>query len=238
MKVSFFATCLVDQLYPQVGLASVNLLKKLGVEVKYDESQTCCGQPAYNTGYIEETQKIARQFIKVFRDREYIISPSGSCAAMIKCHYPELFGEGSPEYRDVKEMAGRVYEFSDFLVSVLKVSDVGARFPHRVTFHDSCHQFRQLGIYDQPRKLIKNVKDIEFVELEDSTRCCGFGGTFSVKFSDVSAAMVKEKVNRITESNAEYVIATDVSCMMNISGCISRNNNPVKAMHLAQLLMQ
>ncbi len=238
MKVSFFATCLVDQLYPQVGLDSVNLLKKLGVEVEYDENQTCCGQPAYNTGYIEETRKIARQFIKVFRDKEYIISPSGSCAAMIKCHYPELFEAGSPEYLDAKELSGRVYEFSDFLVSVLKVKDVGARFPHRVTFHDSCHQYRQLGIYEQPRLLIKNVRDIEFVELEDSTRCCGFGGTFAVKFADVSAAMVKEKVNRITESKADYVIATDVSCLMNIGGCITRNKKPVKVMHLAQLLMQ
>jgi L-lactate dehydrogenase complex protein LldE len=157
---------------------------------------------------------------------------------MIKCHYPELFEAGSAEYMDAKELSGKVYELSDFLVSVLKITDVGARFPHRVTFHDSCHQYRQLGIYDQPRQLIKNVRDIDFIELEDSTRCCGFGGTFSVKFADVSAAMVKEKVNRISESGAEYVIATDVSCLMNIGGCITRNNQPVKAMHLAQLLMQ
>jgi len=238
MKVSFFATCLVDQLYPQVGLDCVNLLRKLGVEVEYDEEQTCCGQPAYNTGYTEETRKIARQFLKVFRGKEYIVSPSGSCAAMVKCHYPELFEEGTPEHRDAVEIAGRVHEFSDFLVSVLKADDVGARFPHRVTFHDSCHQLRQLGVYEQPRQLIRKVRDIEFVEMEDSTRCCGFGGTFSVKFSDVSAAMVREKVNRILESKAEYVIATDVSCLMNISGFISRHNYPVKSMHLAQLLMQ
>lgn len=238
MKVSFFATCLVDQLYPQVGLDSVNLLEKLGAEVEYDEGQTCCGQPAYNTGYLEDARKIARQFLRVFRDKEYIVSPSGSCAAMIKCHYPELFEEGSPEYRDALAVSERVYEFSDFLVSVLKVSDVGARFPHRVTFHDSCHQYRQLGIFEQPRKLIRNVRDIEFVEMEDSTRCCGFGGTFAVKFADVSAAMVKEKVNRILESKADFVIATDVSCMMNIGGCISRNGYPVRAMHLAELLMK
>ena len=238
MKVSFFATCLVDQLYPQVGLASVNLLKKLGMEVEFDDRQTCCGQPAYNTGYLEETRKMARQFIKVFGDKEYIVSPSGSCVAMVKCHYTELFEKDSPEYIQVKEISKRIFEFSDFLVSVLKVSDIGASFPHRVTFHDSCHQYRQLGIYEQPRQLIKNVRDIDFVELGDSTRCCGFGGTFAVKFADVSSEMVKEKVNRILESNAEYVIATDVSCLMNISGYISRNNFPVKAMHLSELLMQ
>ena len=157
---------------------------------------------------------------------------------MVKCHYPELFEEGTAEFKDAAEMARRVYELSDFLVSVLKVSDVGARFPHRVTFHDSCHQLRQLGIYEQPRRLIKGIREIEFVEMEDSTRCCGFGGTFAVKFSEISAAMVREKVNRILESKAEYVIATDVSCLMNIGGYISRNNYPVKSMHLAQLLMQ
>lgn len=238
MKVSFFATCLVDQLYPQVGLDSVNLLEKLGIEVEYDEGQTCCGQPAFNTGYIDETRKVARQFLKVFRDKEYIVSPSGSCAAMIKCHYPELFKEGTPEYLEASDISKRVFELSDFLVSVLDVSDVGARFPHRVTFHDSCHQYRQLGIYEQPRRLIKSVKEIEFVELEDSTRCCGFGGTFAVKFADVSAAMVKEKVNRILESEAEYLITTDVSCMMNISGYITRNSYPVKTLHLAELLMK
>jgi len=238
MKVSFFATCLVDQLFPQVGLDSVHLLEKLGVEVEYDENQTCCGQPAFNTGYVEETRKVARQFLKVFREKEYIVSPSGSCAAMIKCHYPDLFEEGTPEFKDSEEVSKRVYELSDFLVSVLKVTDVGARFPNKVTFHDSCHQYRQLGVYDQPRQLIRNVKDIEFIEMEDSTRCCGFGGTFSVKFADVSAAMVKEKVNRILESGAEYVVATDVSCLMNITGCLTRNSYPVQSMHLAELLMK
>lgn len=238
MEVSLFTTCIVDHLFPEVGLSTVRLLRKLGVSVAFDSRQTCCGQPAFNAGYMEETRKVALHFLDVFRDSETIVVPSGSCAGMIKIHIPELFEPDTENRHLAEQIASKTYELSDFLVSVLGVTNIGARFPHKVTFHDSCHQLRELRISSQPRKLIREIESVDFVEMRDSERCCGFGGTFSVKFPDVSAAMGREKVNAILESGAEFVIANDVSCLMHIGGLIERQNLGVKTMHLAELLTQ
>ena len=238
MKVSLFVTCLVDQLYPQVGLAAVRLLRDLDVEVVFDRRQTCCGQPAFNTGYAEEAARVAGCFLETFRDAEIIVTPSGSCATMIKKFIPELMESDAKLFDIAHAVADRTYELSDFLVNVLNVSDVGARFPHTVTFHDSCHQLRELGILEQPRQLIRAIREIQFVEMADSTRCCGFGGTFAVKFDQLSSAIGEDKLNRIRESGAEVVVANDVSCLMHIDGLLRRRKVPVKTMHLAELLTQ
>ncbi len=236
MKVSLFVTCLVDQLFPQVGLSTVRILKKLGVEVDFDPRQTCCGQPAFNSGYAEEACQVARSFIEVYKNSLPLVIPSGSCCTMIKVFLPKLFEEGSRDHQLARQIADQSYELSDFLISVLGVNETGASFSGAVTYHDSCHLLRELGIFRQPRELIQAVKGIEFREMEDSTRCCGFGGTFSVKFADVSAAIGEDKVQRILDSGAGCVIANDVSCLMHIEGLLRRSNTPVRTMHIAELL--
>ena len=236
MKISLFVTCLVDQLFPQVGISTVRILKKLGVEVDFDPCQTCCGQPAFNSGYTEEARQVAQNFLEVYRNSPPLVVPSGSCCTMIKVFLPQLFKEGSRDQQRAREIADRTYELSDFLVSVLKVQETGAHFSGAATYHDSCHLLRELGIFGQPRELIQAVKGIEFREMEDSTRCCGFGGTFSVKFADVSAAIGEDKVQCIRNSGADCVVANDVSCLMHIDGLLKRSNIPVQTMHLAELL--
>ncbi|MFQ5929806.1 MAG: (Fe-S)-binding protein [Acidobacteriota bacterium] len=236
MKVSLFVTCLVDQLFPQVGLSTVKILKKLGVELEFDARQTCCGQPAFNTGYVEEAARVARHFLEVYNDSAQIVVPSGSCCTMIKVFLPQLFPEGSTQRSQARGIAERTFELSDFLVSVLGVKSTGARFPEAVTYHDSCHLLRELGICSQPRQLIRAVEDIDFREMENPERCCGFGGTFSVKFPGVSAAIGEDKVQCVRNTGARYVIANDVSCLMHIEGLLLRNQVPVRTMHLAELL--
>lgn len=238
MKVSLFVTCLVDQLYPQVGLATLELLEQLGVEVRYDPRQTCCGQPAFNSGFAQEAACVARHFLDTFADDEWIVTPSGSCATMVRKFLPSLFEDNPGLHDRAATVAGRTWELSDFLVSVLGVSETGADFPHCVTFHDSCHQLRELHVFQQPRTLIAGVRNLRFVEMRDSTRCCGFGGTFAVKFAPVSAAIGEDKVETIIETGAEYVIANDVSCLMHIDGLLKRRRLPVATMHLAELLVQ
>ncbi|MFQ5741033.1 MAG: (Fe-S)-binding protein [Acidobacteriota bacterium] len=238
VKAALFVTCLVDQLYPQVGVSTVRILERLGVEVEYDPRQTCCGQPAFNTGYREEARRVARHFIHLYRDTEYLVVPSGSCAAMIKVFLPELFEEGSAQRDQAAAIASRTWEFSDFLLSVLAVESTGSRFPEIVTYHDSCHLLRELGIRQQPRRLIRSVEQIDFREMEGSDRCCGFGGTFSVKFPEISVAMGEEKIDLISKTGARYVVANDISCLMHLEGLLSRRRIPVEVMHLAELLAQ
>lgn len=236
MRVSLFVTCLVDQLFPEVGLSAVKILEKCGVEVDFDPRQTCCGQPAFNSGYREEACQVAAHFIEIYRDVEALVIPSGSCCTMVKVFLPGFFEEGSAQQETARQIAARTHELSDFLVSVLGIEQTGACFPETVTYHDSCHLLRELGICEQPRKLIRGVKNIDFREMENCTRCCGFGGTFSVKFSDVSAAIGDDKVEWIQKSGARYVVANDVSCLMHIEGLLRRNNLPVRTLHLAELL--
>src|SRR5713226_734398 len=247
MRVSLFITCLVDQLFPEVGEAMVTTLRRLGIEVSFNDAQTCCGQIAFNTGYRPEARAMAEHFIKVFENdtADFIVAPSGSCTAMVRNFYGELFhGSDSPKGRGndnewCERFGGikpRLREFSEFIVNELGVEDVGARFPFRVTYHDACHLLRELGISDQPRRLIRAVRDLDFVEMEAPDTCCGFGGTFSVKYGEISNAILQEKLARITNSGAEYVVANDSSCLMQIAGGLSRVGSQVKTMHLAELL--
>ncbi len=236
MKVSLFVTCLVDQLYPQVGLSSLRILERLGVDVDFDAGQTCCGQPAFNSGYTEEARQVGRRFIDLYRDQEWIVTPSGSCCSMIKVFLPEILSGDSGYSEPAQKVSARVWELSDFLVSVLGVESTGASFRARATYHDSCHLLRELGIQEPPRKLLCAVDELELLEMESSERCCGFGGTFSVKFPEVSTEMGRYKLQAIKETGAQYVIATDASCLMHLEGVIRRQQSELRAMHIAEVL--
>ncbi len=237
-RVSLFVTCIVDQLFPKVGLAMADVLERAGCEVDFPEEQTCCGQPAFNTGYRREAREVARHFLRVFRDSEYIVIPSGSCASMIRNHYAELFAK-EPEWLDaVRRVQLRVWEFTEFLTEVAKVEDVGARFERTVTFHDSCHALRELGVKQGPRRLLANVRGLTLKEMTPAEECCGFGGTFSVKFPEVSTGMAQAKLDAIAGTGAEYVVGVDASCLMQIQGALSRAGMAVGTMHIAEVLAQ
>ena len=237
MRVSLFVTCLVDQLWPSVGTSTVEVLRRVGCDVRFSESQTCCGQPAFNTGYRDPARALARRFIELYESdpADAIVAPSGSCTAMIH-HYEDLF-EDSAEWRQrARAVAERTHELSSFLVHVLKLDDVGASFPGRVTWHDACHGLRELGIRNEPRRLLANVRGAEYVELPNAEACCGFGGTFSVKYPEVSVAIVDRKVDAIEEAGVDAVVSADASCLMQIGGRLSRRGSRVRAMHLAEVL--
>jgi L-lactate dehydrogenase complex protein LldE len=237
MRVSLFITCLVDQLWPSVGASAVEVLRRAGCEVVFDERQTCCGQPAFNTGYRKEARRLARRFIEIFEEggADYIVSPSGSCTAMAH-HFHELFADEESWRRRAEALAARTHEFGAFLVNVLKVEEVGASFKGRVTWHDACHGLRDLGVREEPRKLIRGVRGAEFVELANADACCGFGGTFSVKYPEISVAILDHKIDAIEKAGVRAVVSGDASCLMQINGRLTRNNSAVKTMHLAELL--
>ncbi len=235
MRVSLFIPCLTDQFFPRVGINLYKILKKAGAIVDYPSEQTCCGQPAFNSGYHEEAIELAQRFLQVFRSSEYIVSPSGSCTSMVKMFYPEILEDlGLKE--TLHDVTRKTYEFSDFLVNVMGVTDLGVYFPHRVTYHDACHLLRELQVKQAPRDLIRKVRGIELVEMEQSENCCGFGGTFSVKYPEISTAMAEDKAASIAQTGAEYVVANDSSCLMQIGGCLSRKDLAAKPLHLADLL--
>ncbi len=236
MRVSIFITCLVDQFHPEVGQAMLAVLDRLGISYDFPRGQTCCGQPAFNSGCRDEAARVARQFVTAFAGREVIVAPSGSCTEMVKKHLPSLFAEGSREREEAETVAGRVREFSDFLVNIVKLTDVGARFPHRVTYHDSCHLLRGLGIRQEPRALLAAVREASVVDLPASDTCCGFGGTFAVKYPAISGQMGREKLRHAMQTGAEYVVACDTGCLMHLRGMISRENLPLRALHLAEVL--
>lgn len=235
-KVAFFVTCLVDQFFPQVGECVVRILRRAGAKVSFNPAQTCCGQPAFNTGYREEAREVALRVLDLFDDADYVVAPSGSCTTMVRVFYPELFADDPELQRKVQRLRERFFEFSEFLVKIMNAEDLGASFPHRVAYHDACHLYRELGIEAEPRKLIRAVKGIELVELQDNRLCCGFGGTFSVKFPEVSVAMAEDKVRAATEVGAEYLVANDAGCLMHMEGYIHRHGLPLKTLHLAELL--
>jgi L-lactate dehydrogenase complex protein LldE len=235
-RVALFITCLGDQFFPHVGECAVRVLRRLGVEVTFNPAQTCCGQPAFNTGYRDEARAVASRVLDLFDDADYVVAPSGSCTSMIRVFYPELFAGDPKQMAKVEHLRSRFFEFSEFLVKVLKVEDVGARFPHRVAYHDSCHLLRELGIEAEPRKLLRAVRDVELVELQDNQVCCGFGGTFSVKFPEVSVAMGEDKTRAAAATGAEYLVANDSGCLMHLAGLIHRQGLPLKTLHLAELL--
>jgi L-lactate dehydrogenase complex protein LldE len=236
IKVSLFITCLIDILFPQVGINIVKVLKRLGVEVDFPEEQTCCGQPAFNSGFRKDAKELAIRFLSVFNQDGFIVSPSGSCTSMVRVFYKELFHEDQKMLEMIDLLSLRTYEFSEFLVNVLKVDDVGATYKGKVTYHDSCHALRELRVQVEPRRLIKSVKGVEFIEMKACDVCCGFGGTFSVKFPEVSVSILDEKLESIIESGADTVVSTDMGCLMHINGALNRRNIPIKTMHIAELL--
>ena len=237
MRVGLFVTCIVDQLWPSIGAGTVEVLRRAGCTVEFDERQTCCGQPAFNTGYAVEARKLAQRFIEICEDSqvEAIVSPSGSCTAMVH-HYHMLFTDDEEWRRRADNLAARTFELSSFLVRVLKVEDVGARWRGRLTWHDACHALRDLNVQAEPRRLIKNVREAEFVELENADSCCGFGGTFSVKYPEISVAILDSKIEAIEKADVDAIVSADASCLMQIGGRLSRIGSKVKTMHLAELL--
>jgi L-lactate dehydrogenase complex protein LldE len=232
VRVSLFVTCVIDQVFPQVGMAMADVLERAGCEVEFREAQTCCGQPAFNSGYRDEARSVAEHFLKTFEGAEHIVVPSGSCCSMISHHFAELL----PDDKRVHEMEPRVWEFSQFFTSVLKIEDVGARFDGAVTYHDSCHALRELKIKDGPRRLLENVRGLRLVEMEPAEECCGFGGTFSVKFPEISGGMVRTKIDAIEKTGAGTVVSIDSSCLMQIQGALSRAGSKIRTMHLAEVL--
>jgi len=235
-KVTLFVQCLVDGLYPEVGEAMLKIFRKLNLAVDCPADQTCCGQPAFNAGYRREARVAAERFIRIFEKAEVVVCPSGSCVHMVRRHYPDLFRD-SPAWRKRAEAVGdKTFELTQFLVDVMGVEEHGACFDGRVTLHDSCQALRTLGISVQPRRLIAKVAGLEFVEMRDSDRCCGFGGSFAVKYPEISTAMVDDKVHNIIATGADAVVGVDISCLMNIQGRLSRMKSPVRVLHIAQLL--
>ena len=237
IKAQLFVTCLAEQFFPRVLQRMVGLLERLDVQVAFPEAQTCCGQPFFNSGYWTQARDLAVKWLEVFgRTDGVIVSPSGSCVDMVRHHFPHLFPPGTPEHRLAESTAARTFEFTQFLVNELKLTDVGARFAHRVTYHASCHLLRGLGACEEPKALLRNVQGLELVPLPDEETCCGFGGAFSVIYPEVSQAMMEAKVRSIEASGAEAVVACDAGCLMNIAGGLRKASSPVRALHLIEVL--
>ncbi len=234
--VTLFIQCLVDSMYPQVGMAMVKLFNRLNISMDCPTNQTCCGQVAYNSGYVDEAKIAAKKFIQIFENANTIVCPSGSCVDMVRHHYPLLFKDNPSWLKRAQALSKKIFELCEYIVDVLQVEDLNTRFNGKITYHDSCHLLRNLGVSQQPRKLIKNIKGATLVEMENSDKCCGFGGLFSVKYPDISTAILSEKIDHIISSDAKVVAGCDISCLMNIQGMLSRRNSPVKTMHMAQLL--
>lgn len=235
MKVSLFITCVCDMFYANVGKDTVELLEKLGCEVDFPYDQTCCGQPAYNSGYLQDSIKTMKQTIRAFEDAEYVVGPSGSCVGMIK-QYPEIF-KGDPIWEEkAKKLANKSYELTEFIVNVLQIVDVGSKFEGTVTYHPSCHMTRILGVKEAPITLLENIKGVKLIDLRMKEFCCGFGGTFAVKNEVISTEMVTEKANFVSETEAEYLVGGDMACLMNIGGKLLRTGKNIKIIHIAEIL--
>lgn len=236
MQVELFIPCFIDQMYPDTGFNVVKLLKSLGIDVIYNPEQTCCGQPAYNSGYRKQTKTLATKFMNDFKSDRLIVSPSGSCTGFIKNYYNKLFSESEPEYGQYLELKDRLFELTDFLVNHLGVDDFGATFPHKVTYHDACSALREYGIKREPRQLLKKVKGLELIEMDEVDTCCGFGGTFMVKHKHISSAMTQQKVENAVATGADYIISTESSCILNIESYIRKNNINITPIHIADIL--
>jgi L-lactate dehydrogenase complex protein LldE len=234
-RVGLFVTCLVDLMRPSVGFAAVRLLRDAGCAVEVPLAQTCCGQPAYNSGDRRDAIAIARQVIEAFRGFDYVVAPSGSCAGMIRRHYPGLFPEGSTERAAAEDLAARTFELVSFLVDVMGAR-IKTSFPHSVTYHDSCSGLRELGVKQQPRTLLATVEGLKLLEMRDAEVCCGFGGTFCVKYPDISNDMVDKKASNIAATGAEVLLAGDMGCLMNMAGKLKRQGSAIQARHVAEVL--
>jgi Fe-S oxidoreductase len=238
MRVALMVTCVNDAMFPETGQAVVRLLRRLGVHVEFPEAQTCCAQPMVNTGYLDEAVPVVRTFLKAFRGYDAIVTPSGSCVGSVRYQHALVARRsGDPVMEaDVAETAPRVHELTEFLVDVLGVTDVGAYFPHAVTYHPTCHSLRMLGVGDRPRRLLEQVRGLRLVDLPSAEQCCGFGGTFAVKNADTSVAIGADKARHVQSTGAEVLVAGDSSCLMHVGGLLSRQRAGVRVMHLAEVL--
>ncbi len=235
MKVQLFIPCFIDQLYPQVAFNTVKILEKAGCTVAYNTQQTCCGQPAFNAGFWGESKDVCTKFVQDFDGADYIVSPSASCAGFIRNNYGKLF-ENNAFQSPAKKVSSQIFELSEFLVQILNVTDLGASFIGKATFHDSCAGLRECNIKAEPRALLSQVEGLELVEMNDNETCCGFGGSFAVKYDTISVAMADQKIDNAIATEAEYIISTDMSCLMHIDGRINYNGQQIKVIHLADIL--
>jgi L-lactate dehydrogenase complex protein LldE len=235
MKVQLFIPCFIDQLYPQVAFNTVKILEKAGCTVAYNTQQTCCGQPAFNAGFWGESKDVCTKFVQDFDGVDYIVSPSASCAGFIRNNYGKLF-ENNAFQSPAKKVSSQIFELSEFLVKILGVTDLGASFNGKVTFHDSCAGLRECNIKAEPRALLQQVEGLELIEMNDTETCCGFGGSFAVKYDTISVAMADQKIDNAIATDAEYIISTDMSCLMHLDGRINHNGKQIKVIHLADIL--
>ena len=237
MEAALFIPCIVNLFMPGIGDATASVLERVGVSVSYP-GEVCCGQPAFNSGHWEEAKMVARRFLRVYRDCEAIVCPSGSCVSMVRKHYPRLFADNPAELDDAISIGKRLFEFTEFLVKRLGISDLEASYSGRVTVHDSCHLNRELGIREEPRSLLRMARGLEIVEMDESDRCCGFGGTFSVKFPEVSTAMASGKAENILHTGADTMVVCDPGCIMQIKGLLQRRGESIRVLHIAELLCE
>ncbi len=235
MNIQLFIPCFVDQLYPQTAFNMIKVLEKLGCTVSYNTNQTCCGQPSFNSGFQDEARAVAAKFIKDFAGTDYIVAPSASCTGFVRNYYNTLF-DNSSVHNEVKSLKKRMYEFTEFLTDVLKVEDIGASLEGKATYHNSCAALRECKIKEGPRKLLKHVRGLELVEMNDNETCCGFGGTFAVKYETISVAMADQKVNNAVATGAQYLISTDLSCLMHLDGYIKKKGYNLQTLHMADVL--
>lgn len=235
MNVQLFIPCFVDQLYPDTAFNMVKVLEKAGCTVSYNSSQTCCGQPAFNAGFWDEAKSVCSKFLKDFSGADYIVAPSASCTGFVRNYYSKLF-DNSSMHHDVVDVNKRLFEFSEFMVNVLKIDNVGASLNGKATYHDSCAGLRECKIKTEPRQLLSKVKGLTLEEMHDVETCCGFGGTFAVKFDAISVAMAEQKVENAIATKAEYIISTDLSCLMHLQGYINQKNYTIKTMHIADVM--
>ncbi len=236
-KVNLFIPCFVDQLFPETAFNMIKVLEKLNCEVSYNPNQTCCGQPAFNAGFWSEARAVGEKFIHDFTGYNYVVGPTGSCVGYVRNFYSELF-DNSALHNDCKQLQKNTFEFTEFLVDILKVKNIGAEFNHAITYHDACGALRECKIKTPPRTLLENVKGLSVIEMKEGETCCGFGGTFAVKYADISTAMAAQKVENALATGAEYIVSTDISCLMHIDGYIKKNNYNIKVMHIADVLAQ
>lgn len=235
MNVQLFIPCFVDQIYPETGFNMVKVLEKLGCTVEYNPNQTCCGQPAFNAGFWDEAKAVGQKFLKDFHTYDYIVAPSASCTGFVRNYYGKLF-DNSASHNDMKLLQKNLFEFTEFLVKVLHVEDVGATLEGVATYHDSCSGLREVKIKSEPRLLLQHVKGLELREMEDTETCCGFGGTFAVKYEPISTGMADQKLTNVLATDADYLISTDLSCLMHLDGYIKKRGLKIKPMHIADVL--
>lgn len=236
MKVTLFPTCLGDQLHPGVARSVVRVLERLGCRVESPDAQVCCGQPAYNSGYLPEARRVATALLRALANADYVVTPSGSCAGMIGHHFGALFADDPKLAQEAEGLSKRLYEFSRFLVDVLRVERLEASFPERVTYHPSCHGTRLLGLREEPLRLLAAIPDLELVPLPGAQDCCGFGGTFALKLSQISTAIADEKIDHVLQTGARYLVGTDLGCLMHLAGRMERRGIRGEALHIAEVV--